>query len=116
MKNILIVEDDEPQRILYKEEFSGMGYKVQLAVNGEEALHLANAERPDLVILDIKMPGISGLDVLQELLKDGPKIPIIINSAYSHYKDHFMSWAADAYIVKSSDLTELKNEVVRILG
>jgi len=115
MKKILIVEDEKAQQILYEEELSEMGYSLQIASNGEEALQMARSERPDLVILDIKMPGISGLDVLQDLLNDEPRIPVIINTAYTHYKDDFMSWAADEYIVKSSDLTELKNAVRKIL-
>lgn len=115
MKKILIVEDEKTQQILYEEELSEMGYSLQIASDGEEALQMARSERPDLVILDIKMPGISGLDVLQDLLNDEPRIPVIINTAYTHYKDDFMSWAADEYIVKSSDLTELKNAVRKIL-
>ncbi len=115
MKKILIVEDEKDQQILYEEELSEMGYALQVASNGEEALQMARSERPDLVILDIKMPGKSGLDVLQDLLNDEPRIPVIINTAYTHYKDDFMSWAADEYIVKSSDLTELKNAVRKIL-
>lgn len=115
MKRILVVEDEETQRILYEAEFAEMGYNVQLATDGEEALSLARANRPDLVILDIRMPGISGFEVLRDLLNDEPQIPIIINTAYSHYKENFMSWAASEYIVKSSDLTELKKAVKRIL-
>jgi len=116
MKKILVVEDEESQRILYDEELSEMGYEVRLATNGEEALQMARKERPDLVILDIMMPGMSGLETLRELLNDDPRVPVIIHTAYSHYKDNFMSWAAEEYIVKSSDLTELKNAVRRILG
>jgi DNA-binding response OmpR family regulator len=116
MKKILIVEDEESQRILYEEEFSDMGYSVQLAADGSEALRKAKKERPDLLILDIRMPDKSGFEVLQELLNEQPKIPVIINTAYSHYKDHFMSWAAEAYIVKSSDLSELTRTVKKVLG
>ncbi len=116
MKKILVVEDEESQRILYEEELTEMGYDVRLAATGEEALQMARKERPDLVILDIMMPGMSGLETLRELLNDDPRVPVIIHTAYSHYKDDFMSWAAEEYIVKSSDLTELKNAVRRILG
>ncbi len=116
MKKILVVEDEESQRILYEEELTEMGYDVRLAATGEEALQMARKERPDLVILDIMMPGMSGLETLREMLNDDPRVPVIIHTAYSHYKDDFMSWAAEEYIVKSSDLTELKNAVRRILG
>lgn len=115
MKNILIVEDDPAQQVLYKEEISEMGYEVRLASNGEEALKMARDRRPDLVILDIMMPGMGGLETLRKMLNDVPRISVIINTAYSHYKEDFMSWAADEYIVKSSDLTELKNAIQKIL-
>ena len=56
-----------------------------------------------------------GLDALRKLLSINPNIPVIIHTAYSHYKDNFMSWAAEEYVVKSSDLTELKNAIKRVL-
>jgi CheY-like chemotaxis protein len=116
MYTILVVEDEESQRILYNEELSEMGYDVILASNGEEALLKARETRPDLVILDIMMPGMSGLETLREMLNEDPRIPVIINTAYSHYKDNFMSWAAEEYIVKSSDLSQLKEAIKRIIG
>jgi CheY-like chemotaxis protein len=116
MKDILVVEDEEAQRILYEEELTSLGYKVRLAGNGKEALEMAREERPDLVILDIMMPGMNGLETLRELLNDDPRVPVIINTAYSHYRENFMSWAAEDYIVKSSDLTELKNAIKRIVN
>ncbi len=115
MKRILVVEDEDTQRLLYKEELSEMGYEVQLAADGDEAIKMVKQQRPDLVILDIRMPGKSGFEVLQEMLNDQPRVPVIINTAYSHYKEHFMSWAADEYIVKSADLTELKKTIEKIL-
>ncbi len=115
MKKILVVEDEESQRLLYKEELTEMGYTVDLAANGEEALEYIRKKLPDLVILDIMMPGMNGLETLREMLNKDPRIPIIINTAYSHYKEDFMSWAATTYIVKSSDLTELKSAVKRLL-
>jgi DNA-binding response OmpR family regulator len=93
-----------------------LGYKVRLAENGKEALEMAREERPDLVILDIMMPGMNGLETLRELLNDDPRVPVIINTAYSHYRENFMSWAAEDYIVKSSDLSELKNAIKRIMN
>jgi DNA-binding response OmpR family regulator len=116
MKDILVVEDEEAQRILYEEELTALGYKVRLASNGEEALEMAKKQRPDLVILDIMMPGMNGLDTLREMLNNDPRVPVIINTAYSHYRENFMSWAAEDYIVKSSDLTELKNAIKRIVN
>ncbi len=115
MKKILIVEDDASQQLLYQEEIQELGYEVLLAGNGEEALKIARENRPDLVILDIKLPGMSGLDALREILMEDPRIPVIIHTAYTHYRDDFKSWAAEEYIVKSADLTQLKNAIQRIL-
>ncbi len=115
MKKILIVEDDESQRLLYQEEIQEMGYQVILANDAEEALQKVRSSRPDLVILDIKLPGMSGLDALREILNEDRRIPVILHTAYTHYRDDFKSWAAEEYIVKSSDLTSLKNAIKRIL-
>lgn len=115
MKKILIVEDDEAQQLLYETEISNMGYEIAVARDGVEAVEMVKSEKPDLVVLDLMMPRKHGLEALREILSSNPAIPVIINTAYSHYKDDFMSWAAEQYVVKSSDLTELKNAIRRIL-
>lgn len=116
MKGKLLIVDDETNiRLLYKTEFEYEGYSVTLAENGMECLEKLERSKPDLVILDIKMPGIDGLETLNQILGKNNLIPVIINSAYSSYKDNFMSWSADAYVTKSSDLTELKNKVAELL-
>jgi len=75
-----------------------------------------DAESPDLVVLDIRMPGMDGLDAMSRILERHPKLKVVLNSAYSSYKDNFMSWAADAYVVKSSDLSELRSTVKALLA
>jgi len=112
---ILIADDDENQRILYSQELQDEGYTILCAVDGKDAIDKVLTEKPDLVILDIQMPGINGIETLDEILDFNKQMPIILHSAYSNYKDNFMSWAADAYIVKSSDLSELVNKVKEIL-
>ncbi|MBM3298614.1 MAG: response regulator, partial [Deltaproteobacteria bacterium] len=71
---------------------------------------------PDLIVLDIQMPGMDGIELLERLLGRDKGIPIILNTAYSHYKDDFSTWGADAYVVKSSDTSKLKAEIKRLLG
>ena len=66
--------------------------------------------------MDINMPKMSGIESIGKILSEHKKIPIIINTAYSSYKDDFMSWSADAYIIKSSDLKELKDKIKELLG
>lgn len=109
-KTILIVDDDKSLRILYEKEFSEEGFNILLASSGKEAIELLS-DGPDLIIMDIKMPGMDGLETMGKILSINKDIPIIINSAYSVYKDDFMTWPAKEYVVKSSNLTELKNVV-----
>ena len=113
---VLVVEDDNNQRALYEEELRDEGYDVHTAPDGREALRMAGESRPDLIVLDINMPGLDGLETLNQLLEIAQGVPVIINSAYASYKDSFTSWSADAYIVKSSDLTELKTTVRELLA
>jgi CheY-like chemotaxis protein len=116
MKRILVVEDDLNQRHLYVTELTDEGYEVYSAGNGEEALKTFGECQPDLVVLDINMPRIDGLDVLGRLLSACPQLPIIIHTAYPAYEDDFMSWSADAYVCKSSDLVPLKDHIRQALA
>ncbi|MDP3181944.1 MAG: response regulator [Desulfobaccales bacterium] len=115
MKTILVVDDDEPIRILLTEELTEDGYRVITASNARDALKLVENESLDLVILDIRMPGMDGLEALPRILGMKEGLPVILNTAYSQYKESFMSWAADAYVIKSSDLTELKAKVKELI-
>lgn len=115
MKTILVVEDDESQRLLYHDELTESGYAVMLAANGKEALNQLDAVKPDLIILDIVMPVMDGMEALGKIIRKYRDVPIILNTAYSSYRDDFMSWAADSYIVKSADLRELKAKIQEIL-
>jgi CheY-like chemotaxis protein len=116
MAKVLIIEDDRAQRMLYKAEVSELGHKVILARDGREALKKINAHHPDVIVLDIMMPNMDGLETLQEKLRNYPDIPVIIHSAYSHFEEDWRSWSAEEYVVKSSDLTHLKNAIKRALS
>ena len=111
MSTLLIVEDEANQRILFQEELSEEGYKVELACNGKEALEKMKTALPDLIVLDMRMPVMDGMESLGKIIDQKKNIPVIIHSAYSSYKEDFMSWAADDFVVKSSDLSELKNKI-----
>ena len=116
MKTILLVEDDKNQLLLYKQELSHEGYNIITAEDGQEAVKKVKEYTPDLIVMDINMPKMNGIESIGKILSDHKKIPIIINTAYSSYKDDFMSWSADAYIIKSSDITELKNKINELIG
>jgi len=110
-KKILVVDDDINQGLLYEQELVDEGYAVDVANSGEKALEMVTEHPYDLVILDIGMPYMDGLETLGKMLSMDNRLPVILNTAYPSYKDNFMSWAADAYVVKSSDLTELKEKI-----
>jgi len=119
MKRILLVEDDEHLQFLIKEELVEEGYEVIIASNGADAMSMLQAEgapNPDLIILDIRMPRMDGFETMGHLLKSKIDSPIIIHSAYSGYKTHPLTMAADAYIVKSHNFTELKETISQLLG
>ena len=116
MTTILLVEDDKNQRLLYEQELRHEGYEVVTASNGKEALEEVQGKLPDIVIMDINMPKMDGIEAMGRILGKKKEISVIINTAYSNYKDSFMSWAADAYIVKTSDLSELKEKIKEVLA
>lgn len=115
MKKVLVVEDEEGLRLLYEEELKSEGYEVLTARNGKEALQQLETGKPDLVILDIVMPVMDGMEALGRILGKERKIPIILNTSYAGYRQNFMSWAADAYVTKSDDLDELKKKIRELL-
>ncbi len=116
MKRILIVDDEENIRFLYKEELEEEGFTVELAKNGEEALEKLPLFQPDIITLDIKMPGMNGIETLKRIRETERHLPIIMCSAYGEYKQDFATWASDAYVVKCADLTELKTTIRKLLG
>ena len=116
MKKILLVDDEEGIQLLYQEEFQDEGYEVISAFTGEEALEKFKSEAPDLVILDIQMPGMNGIEVLRQMKMFAPQLPVILSTAYHEYKQDLSAWASDEFIVKSPDLQNLKEAVRKHLG
>lgn len=116
MSKILVVDDEANIRLLYAEELADEGYEVVTAANTTEAVEKLQENAFDLAVLDIKLKNESGIDLLQKLVKERHDMPVILCSAFSCYKDDFSAWLADGYIVKSSDLTELKQEIARVLA
>ena len=116
MKKILVVDDEENIRTLYKEELSEMGYDVTTVLDGIQALAAMDTTKFDLVTLDMRMEGMDGIDTLRRMKEKDPALPVIICTAYEEYKHDFGSWCSDAYVVKSSDLSLLRNTVKKILG
>lgn len=108
---ILVIDDEPSFQVLYQREFGREGWCVVLAGSGKEALEKLRSEMPEIVVLDIVMPGMDGLLTLSQLLEHDNELPVVIFSAFASYRDNFLSWAADEFLIKSSDLTELKHTV-----
>lgn len=115
MTKILIVDDEASIRMLYREEFQDEGYEVIEAEDGHKLTERIEKDQPDVIVLDIKMAAYDGLDLLQEIRQRFQDLPVIISSAYGAYKGDYKTLAADYYVVKSSDLSELKQKVKKAL-
>ncbi len=116
MRTILVVDDEESIRLLYKEELVDAGYNVLLAPDGESALKIIEEKRPDLVTLDIRMPGMDGIEVLQKVKSRDKSMPVIMSTAYGEYRQNFDIWASDAYIIKTANLDDLIETIERLLA
>ncbi len=114
-KKLLVADDEKNLRLLYQTELEDEGYDVTVAENAQEVLDLLKTKQYDLIILDIQMPGMNGIELMEKILAKDKRQLVILNTAYSVYKDNFMTWSADAYVVKSGDLTELKTRVKELL-
>ncbi len=115
MKRILVVDDEEAIRLLYKEELTEEGYDVDLAVDGLEALHKVEQARPDLMTIDLRMPGMDGIELLSRVRIMHRDLPIIICTAYGDFRSDFGTWASDGFLTKSADLHELKSKIRELL-
>ena len=115
-KTILLVDDDMTLREMYTERLKAEGFQVIAAKDGEEALQLASENKPNLILLDIMMPKINGLDVLKKLKEqdDTKNIPVMVLTALIQDRERMESVTrgADDYIVKSETMPgEVINKV-----
>ena len=117
MAKLLLVEDEENLCTLYQMELEADGHEVIIAHDGRTGVELALKVRPDLVIMDISLPEkMDGIESMAKILGEDKSIPIIINTGYGQYRDDFMTWAAEAYLVKSADVEPLKQAVADVLA
>ena len=116
-ETILIVEDDRSLREGLAMNFRVKGYRVLTAMDGEEGMQKAFDARPDLVVLDIMLPGFSGLDILDELRERGENVPVLILSARGEldHKLEGLKLGADDYLAKPFELPELLARVEALL-
>ncbi|NTU43451.1 MAG: response regulator [Nitrospirales bacterium] len=111
---ILMVDDESNILKLYRTEISDMGYHVINAMSGEEALYILEKETPDLITLDIMMPGMDGFTTLRKIKDLNKNIPVIMLTAFD-YRYEFAVQEADGYVEKSSDTTKLRKTIANLL-
>src|SRR5262245_15002272 len=110
MHTVLVVDDEESVRYSFRKTLREPGYRVLGAADGPEALAAVRSEPPDLVILDIQMPGMSGLEVLERLKRIAPHIPVLVITAHgdSDRVISAMKHGAFEYIEKPFDIPRMK--------
>ena len=115
---ILVVDDEEGARELFNTILTDEGYEVTLAINGEDALARFSNAPFDLVVTDIKMPGMDGIHLLEEIRKTGSKADVIMVTAYGEVESYLkaMSLGAAEYINKPIRIKELKRIVHKVLS
>lgn len=117
-KSILIVDDEASQRELLGSFVESLGFQVQQAGSAEEALRLVKMNSPQMVLLDVRLPGISGIAALPEFRKLAEQLPILLITAHGDLRQAVaaMKRGADDYLVKPIDLDELGTAITDLLG
>jgi len=115
---LLIVDDQPAVRQLIREALAGEGQIVEEAASAYEALRLVEARRPELVICDLRMPGMSGLEMLREMQKIAPGTPAILITAYGELSDlrEAERIGVRHLLIKPFDINELRSVVRRLLA
>jgi DNA-binding response OmpR family regulator len=117
MRKVLIVEDDSSMAVALKDGFEYEGYNVTVARDGMTGLKLANEGMPDLMILDVMLPRMSGLDVCRQIRGNGNRLPIIMLTSRGQEIDKVLGLklGADDYITKPFGFLELMARVEALL-
>lgn len=116
-KSILVVDDQAGIRRLLHELFKSSGYNTHAAANGVEALEKVKNESPDVVILDMKLPGMNGIEILQKLKKVSPQTKVVMMTAYGEEDmiQRALDLGAVCYFFKPFDVIQLKQKISEIL-
>jgi DNA-binding response OmpR family regulator len=112
---LLLVEDEPAHLDLYKQTLADDGHQVMEARCGREAIEAAKTFHPSVVVLDLVLPDMAGTEAIGELLRECGRPKIVINTCHERFRFDFRCWGADAFVVKSSDPSELASTVRRLL-
>ena len=115
LERILVVDGEKQLCKRYSSMLSAKGYSVTCANNGASALHKFKKSPPDLIIMDLVLPDCTGFDYLQKFIDVKRDVKVVINTDRSGFRADFHSWVADAFLTKSTDMTELTDTVETIL-
>jgi two-component system response regulator (stage 0 sporulation protein F) len=116
MSNILIIDDQPYLRELFSQELVDEGYGVEIVPSTESAILRIRRSKPDLVLLDLYLDGFEGWDVLRQIKRWAPQIPVLIVTAYDNYTDDPRLASAEGYVLQSFiNLTEFKRKVAQII-
>jgi CheY-like chemotaxis protein len=115
MSKILLAEDVQSLRALYKMDLEQDGHEVITARTAIEALELLEKESPQLVVVDLAVPGMDGLEPVMRMLDRDPKIPIVLIASHSASANDFRTRTADALVMKSSNTGELRAKIGELL-
>lgn len=118
MKKILVVDDEKNIRTLFRDELEECGYEVATAGSGTEAIEQVATNKPDLIVLDIRMEDMTGLEVLEHVRRDHEDLPVIMCTAVRGLEDDFTVWDSKVsdYITKPVDLEVLKEKIQKALN
>ncbi|WP_369795250.1 response regulator [Sporosarcina sp. ZBG7A] len=117
LKKLLIVDDQAGIRLLLDEVFKKEGYETVLAATGKEALLRVENDEPDCILLDMKMPGMNGDEVLKQVKSDRPNLPVVMMTAYDviETSDSEAQHQADHYFTKPFDIHQVRHTINHLL-
>ena len=118
MKHIMVIDDERDILTCLDEVLAAEGYRVTGVVSGAEALDLLPRDTPDLVMLDLRMPEMNGIEVLHAIRDTHPDLPIVVCSALGSYRNDFdiISGNVAAFLDKPMDLDKVLDTVAALIG
>jgi DNA-binding response OmpR family regulator len=115
---VLLVDDEQEFTSALSERLEIRGHAVRVADSGEEALEIAETEPPEVVVLDLKMPGLSGIEVLKRLKSMLPQVPVLLLTGYGSTEEGIkgMQLGAFDYLLKPLNITDLIKKMQEAVG